>query len=81
MIKFQFFPRSIGITSNINQVIQCFKCVETEIDSMTSNLKSNEVLKLIQPHLEKLCYRVELGKGKDEKIDVPVLFGILLIGY
>lgn len=36
---------------------------------------SNDVLALIRPHLEEHGYSVERGKGRDEKIDVPVLFG------
>lgn len=75
MIQFQFFPRSIGISPLINSVVQCFKSVETVIDSDISDLKSNEVLKLVQPFLEALDFRVENGKSKDDKIDVPVLFG------
>jgi hypothetical protein len=33
------------------------------------------VLALLRPHLEACGYDVEKGKGRDEKIDVPVLFG------
>ena len=75
MIKYQFFPRSMGITPHIADAIRCFKSIEPLIDSENSDLKSNEVLRLLQPHLEKIGYKVEAGKGKDEKIDVPVLFG------
>ena len=30
---------------------------------------------LLRPHLEACGYDVERGKGRDDKIDVPVLFG------
>lgn len=33
MIKFQFFPRSQGITEPIQQVINCFRAVDAEIGS------------------------------------------------
>ena len=33
------------------------------------------MLALLRPHLESCGYDVEKGKGRDEKIDVPVLFG------
>ena len=33
------------------------------------------MLELVRPSLENLGFRVERGKGKDDKIDVPVLFG------
>ena len=75
MIKYQFFPRSRGVTLEIQDIINSFKAIETQIDSETSELKSNEVLQIVRPHLEKLQYIVETGKGVNEKIDVPVLFG------
>ncbi len=75
MIKYQFFPRSRGVTQEIQDIINSFKAIETQIDSETSELKSNEVLQIVRPHLEKLQYIVETGKGVNEKIDVPVLFG------
>ena len=33
------------------------------------------MLGLVRPQLEKIDFRVETGKGKDDKIDIPVLFG------
>lgn len=35
----------------------------------------DEVLAKVRPFLEKLGYKVEIGKSANEKIDVPVLFG------
>ena len=32
MIQFQFFPRSRGVTEDIQKVINCFKTIENEID-------------------------------------------------
>jgi len=75
MIKYQFFPRSRGVTAEIQEVINSFKAIEAQIDSSTSELKSNEVLQIVRPYLEQLKYTVETGKGVNEKIDVPVLFG------
>lgn len=75
MIKYQFFPRSRGVTQEIQDVINSFKAVEKQISSETSELKSNEVLQIVRPYLEQLQYTVESGKGVNEKIDVPVLFG------
>lgn len=75
MVKYQFFPRSRGVTKEIQDVINSFKAVETEIASETKELKSNEVLHKVRPHLEELGYTVETGKSTNEKIDVPVLFG------
>lgn len=75
MIRYQFFPRSRGVTEEIKKVIDCFKVVENEIDSSTKNLVSNDVLTVVRPHIERNGYKVEKGKSDEEKIDVPVLFG------
>ena len=75
MIQYQFFPRSQGITDEITNIIESFKSVENEIDSNTKELKSNDVLNMVRPFLEKNNFTVETGKGKNDKIDVPVLFG------
>ena len=75
MIKYQFFPRSRGVTDEIQNVINCFKKVENKIDSEKHELKSNDVLMLVRPFLEKIGYVVETSKRSSDKIDVPVLFG------
>ena len=74
MINYQFFPRSCGVTPEIQAVINCFKKVESTLDDGDHRV-SNEVLEILRPHLEACGYDVEKGKSKDEKIDVPVLFG------
>ncbi len=73
MINFQFFPRSRGVTPEIKAVIDCFKVAD--VKKPKTHLVSNEMLELVRPDLEKIGFKVERGKGKDEKIDVPVLFG------
>ncbi len=75
MIRFQFFPRSQGITPEIKQVITCFEKVDSKISSVNFKLSSNDVLEAIRPHLEEIDYLVETGKKKNDKIPVPVLFG------
>lgn len=76
MITYQFFPRSQGITPEIKDVIDCFVEVNGEIDSDHKNLSSNAVLKKLYEPLSRLGYAVETSKAKDDKIDVPVLFGM-----
>ena len=44
MLRYQLFPRSVGITKQIQQVIECFDLVYDEIKSPEKELKSNEVL-------------------------------------
>lgn len=75
MIQYQFFPRSRGVTKEIQDIINCFKTVESTIDSSANNFVSDEVLAVVRPHLENKKYKVETGKKSEDKIDVPVLFG------
>lgn len=73
MINFQFFPRSHGVTPRIREIIECFKTVDKEKD-VSVHLKSNDMLALVRPHIERIGFTVETGKAKDEQIFVPVLF-------
>jgi hypothetical protein len=75
MINYQFFPRSHGVTTEIKAIIDCFKQIEPQLEEENVQRTSNEVLALVRPHLEDIGFAVETGKGKEEKIDVPVLFG------
>lgn len=76
MIKYQFFPRSRGLNCEIKQIVDCFYAVNDIISSEYNDLKSNDVLAVLRPHLEQLDFIVETGKTKEMKIDVPVLFGV-----
>ncbi|MGM9693214.1 MAG: hypothetical protein ACI3X6_08390 [Alloprevotella sp.] len=73
MINYQFFPRSMGVTPRIREIIDCFKKVD-EMKRTDAQLKSNEMLALLRPHLEKIDFKVEKGKAAGEQIFVPVLF-------
>lgn len=75
MIKFQFFPRSQGISPQIAKVIDCFRKFEASFKSPDFNLSSNEVLEILRAGLQKLGFSLEEGKSKSQKISVPVLFG------
>lgn len=49
---------------------------QVDIDSTTHDtLESNDVLAFVSADLEKLGFKVERSKKKEDKIDVPVLFG------
>ena len=76
MLQYQHFPKSVGITEDIQRVIKCFKDTYDQIESPKNKLKSDEVLKILRPHLEDIGFRVEAGKAKAQKIPVPVLFGL-----
>lgn len=74
MINFQLFPRSKGIDEELQSLINVFKDVANTI-SQNEHLVSNDMLALVRPGLEDLGFKVEKGKGKEDKIPVPVLFG------
>ncbi len=76
MLKYQLFPRSVGITEQIQQVIDCFDLIYNRIKSPENELISNEVLDILRPHLENIGFTVEKGKARGQKIPVPVLFGL-----
>lgn len=76
MIQFQFFPRSIGITLEIKAIIDCFTSANGQIDSSINNLPSNGVLLILNESLSQLGFKVEISRSKEDKIAVPVLFGI-----
>lgn len=77
MINWHYFPRSAKPTTSILQLVQAFESLALSIDSSASlGLDSNAVLKVLKPELEKIGYLVECGKSKDQKILVPVLFGL-----
>ena len=75
LIKFQFFPRSVGLTPSIKAIVECFRNVEAEISSDIHNYVSNDVLAILRPQFQAIGLDVEMGKKSVEKIHVPVLFG------
>jgi len=76
MIKYQFFPRSVGINENIQKIVDCFKAVDSQICSPEHTLSSNEVLNILKESLLVIPMQVEQGKSRGSKIPVPVLFGL-----
>lgn len=74
-IQYQFFPRSIGLIEPMEEVINVFKKAEDKISSSINDLKSDDVLSIVRPGLEKIGYCVEQNKKDEGKIKVPVLFG------
>lgn len=76
MIRYQLFPRSVGLTAELRTVIACFEAVYDKIKSPENTLNSDGVLHHLRPHLEQVGFTIETGKSKAEKIPVPVLFGL-----
>lgn len=76
MLQYQFFPRSLSVSDEMQSIINCFYRVYKYINSDKHEITSNEVLSFVRPYLEENKFKVEKGKGKDAKIEVPVLFGL-----
>ncbi len=75
MINWIFFPKSLKPPKLAQNVVQCFEAELSNIDSTKHKHSSNKVLSLVGPRLEEKGFRVEKGKKKVDRIDVPVLFG------
>lgn len=75
MIQWQYFPKSASPTLLVREVVRVFE-EAPGIDSAAQSDSSNVVLAAVAPGLQSLGFRVETGKRRDEKISVPVLFGL-----
>ncbi len=80
MIRWMSFPQNKRIQPHLVNLISVFEEKQLEIDSEThlweDNLKSDLVLSYLANGLERIGYVVEKAKKKEEKIRIPVLFGM-----
>jgi hypothetical protein len=80
MINWQYFPKSDKITDKLLETIDVFKKFEKKIDSAeihkSKKLDSNTILAILKKGLTDIGYKVEVGKSGDDKIAVPVLYGL-----
>jgi hypothetical protein len=76
MISWHFYPRSAKAIPLATLVVSAFESVFAKIDSSNHDLKSNEVLAVVQSRLTALKFQVETSKPASDKIRVPVLFGL-----
>jgi len=76
VINWCYYPRSDRPPVRARQVVQAFEAIAADVDSSRFDLKSNEVLARLAPHLQVAGFRVEAGKRAGDKISVPVLFGL-----
>ena len=71
-----FFPRSRSPPEWVQSIQLAFAKVREDIDSTKPTHKtSNEVLRILRPHLEAIGFEVESGKRVGEKLHRPVFFG------
>ena len=80
MINWMFFPQNKIIETHLESLISVFREKQDEIDSEThqgtDNLESDLVLSYVSQGLERIGYDVEKSKKKEDKIRVPVLYGM-----
>ena len=75
MIQWQYYPRSEAPTEMARQVVTAFSAAKG-IDSAEQDDPSNTILASVASGLVALGFEVETGKKAEEKIKVPVLFGL-----
>lgn len=76
MIKWQFYPKSKEAPIHLREVIaKVFTPNFDRINSGRHRYSSDAVLAIIRKDLEAVGFLVERGKGRAEKIRIPVLYG------
>lgn len=75
-IQWVHYPKSAEPPPLVRKVVEVFEAEEAHFGSDSQTLQSNEVLSHVEAGLLNLGFAVETGKHKDEKIHVPVLFGL-----
>ncbi len=75
-LRYQLFPRSVGLSDELQLIVKCFQSVYDRIKSPENKLNSDGVLGHLRPAFEELGFSIETGKSKGQKIPVPVLFGL-----
>jgi len=75
MINWIFYPKSKRPPEIVFKVVSIFKEMADKIDSRSFDLKSNQVLGMVSTRLQEIGFRVEKSSMKEDRIEVPVLFG------
>ncbi|MCH5179817.1 MAG: hypothetical protein J1F32_01205 [Erysipelotrichales bacterium] len=76
MINWAYFPKTVEPDSISFEIIKVFQDFEKDISSENHKYKSDEVLKIVEKGFVGLSFRVEHSKATQDKIKVPVLYGI-----
>jgi len=76
VIQWLVFPRSKRPSPAMRAVVEVFRKHEAAIDSVTMTESSNAVLAIVAADLRASGFTVESGKQREDKIAVPVLFGL-----
>ena len=75
-VQWLLFPRSEKPVSSLLHLISAFTSNLDALGSHANELDSNSVLRIITPNLVAGGFKVETGKSKENKIAVPVLYGL-----
>ena len=75
MIEWQYYPAYDRPNHILESVIRIFESNFDSIRSDRHTLNSNEVLKKLRASLSEQEFRVEAGKSRSQRVEVPVLFG------
>ena len=76
MVNWIYFPKSIKPPSIVSDVVRVFEEAEATLKENPDVAVSNYVLSVVRPGLEAAGFQVEKGKRANQKIQVPVLFGL-----
>ena len=69
------FPNSLRPIDELKRLAAVFDAHMDEISSDSCNLKSDDVLAVVEDDLKRIGYSVERGKKAENLICMPVLFG------
>jgi len=76
MVVWQTFPRSARPPETVSTLVSIFQNHHSALGSLEHNLQSNDVLGIVADDLRVAGFKVELSKAADDKIAVPVLYGL-----
>jgi hypothetical protein len=76
-LTYMTYPMSCKLEERVQQIVDCFAEIHSKIDSFDhTNQVSDTVLAELAPGLKKTGFEVEAGKKANQKLSVPVLFGL-----
>ena len=73
--QFQYFPKNNQIPGYLQNIVNVFNTNSSSICSLHNELDSNTVLRIVSNGLISLGFEIERSKKREDKIQVPVLFG------
>jgi hypothetical protein len=75
MINWLYFPKSRHPSMLATAIIEAFEAEAEKISSRNHDLRSNQVLACVEPHLTQVGFLVEGGTKTEGPVLIPVMFG------